>query len=109
MAYSELMKEFAERRVVDFEDESCWQGPDVAYRLREEYDDEVSVVDRLSTLLDHPDSDRLQALIIGAWSNVCEGDASGQVVAELVNAAPRLPNLRALFFGEMTYEECEIS
>jgi hypothetical protein len=107
--YSELTKEFAELRVVDFEDKTCWQGSDVAYRLREEYDDEVTVADRLTTLLERPGSSRLQALIIGAWSKVGEGDPSGHLVAELVKAAPRLPELRALFFGEMTYEECEIS
>jgi hypothetical protein len=107
--YGELLTEFAERRVVDFENSDSWEGPEVAYRLREEYDDERTVADRLTTLVEHPESSRVKALIIGAWSKVCEGEGSTGVVDALVKAAPKLPELRALFLGEMTYEECEIS
>src|SRR5712691_11522427 len=107
--YSELVAEFHGRTVLDFDDADSWQGPDVAYRLREEYEDEVSVSDRLETRLAQPGADRLAALIIGAWSGACEGDDAEAVVAKLVEVAPRLPGLEALFLGEMTYEECEIS
>jgi hypothetical protein len=107
--YSELAKEFADCRVVDFDDEACWQGSNVAYRLREEYDDKVTIADRLARLLGQPGSDQLKALIIGAWSKAAEGDNSGQVVAELIQAAPALPEIRALFFGDITYEESELS
>ena len=107
--YSELVEQFAGRRVVDFDDASCWEGPELAYRLREEYDDSVKVADRLAALLDQPESERVAALIIGAWTEVCEGGSAAEMVAEVAKAAPRLPGLRALFFGEMTCEECEIS
>ncbi len=107
--YSELLEEFAGRRVVDFENADSWQGPEAAYRLREEYDDEVKVADRLAALLEQPEIEQLEALIIGAWSGAFEGGDAGQIVQELVRAAPRLPALKSLFFGEMTYEECEIS
>lgn len=107
--YDALLQEFAGRRVVDFDDASCWQGPDVAYRVREEYEDSTTTADRLATLLDQPGSDRLAAILVGAWSGVCEGENAAQIVAALAQAAPRLPGLRSLFFGEMTFEECEIS
>ncbi|HEX5443979.1 MAG TPA: STM4015 family protein [Pirellulales bacterium] len=107
--YDSLLEEFAGRRVVDFEEPSSWQGPERCYRLREEYDDPVKVTDRLAALLEQPGSDRLAALIIGAWSGACEGENAAQIVAQLAQAAPRLPGLRSLFLGEMTYEECEIS
>lgn len=107
--YSELTKIFAERPVVDFENAQSWEGPEAAYRLREEYDDKSSILDRLTLLLKQPESRRIKALLIGAWSKVCEGDGSSAIVEALVAAAPQLPELRALFFGEMTYEECEIS
>lgn len=107
--YSELVNEFHGLTVVDFEDASSWRGPGVAYRLREEYEDEVSIGDRLETLLAQPGADRLEGLIIGMWSAASEGTGSEEIVAKLVEAAPGLPGLKALFFGEMTYEECEIS
>jgi hypothetical protein len=107
--YGQLLEEFAGRPVVDFEDESNWKGPATAYRLREEYDDEVSIADRLARMLEQPESSRLSALIIGAWSEACEGGGADKIVDALFEAAPRLPELRALFIGEMTYEECEVS
>jgi hypothetical protein len=107
--YGELLNEFQGLPVVDFNAADSWQGPQVAYRLREEYDDKASTVDRLVALTGQPGCDRLAALIVGAWSGACEGGDSTEIVAELVNAAPSLPGLRHLFFGEMTYDECEIS
>src|SRR5262249_6926068 len=107
--YSEFIDSFGGQRVVDFESPQSWTGPGVAYRLREEYEDETSIADRLDLLLKQPGAEQLTALIMGAWSGSCEGGDSAELVSKLVQTAHRLPNLRALFLGEMTYEECEIS
>ncbi|MFG1925726.1 STM4015 family protein [Cryptosporangium sp. NPDC048952] len=48
----------------------------------------------------------VEALVIGDWGDCYENPAP---IGDIVAAAPRLPELRALFLGEMTYEECEIS
>lgn len=109
MAFSNSIEQFNGLTVVDFEGENNWQGPGVAYRLREEYEDEVSIKDRLDALLQCDGVDKLTTLIIGAWSGACEGGSSEGLIADLVAAAPRLPALQALFIGEMTFEECEIS
>lgn len=109
MAFSESIEEFNGLTVVDFDNADDWQGPGVAYRLREDYEDEVSVKDRLQELLQCDGVDKLTTLVIGAWSGACEGDSSEELVADLVTAAPKLPSLQALFIGEMTYEQCEIS
>ncbi len=107
--YSELIESFQGLPTQDFNGSDDWKGPNVAYRIREEYDDETKIADRLAELLKQPGVEKLSALIIGAWTGSCEGDDS-QAIVDLVDlAAPRLPNLRHLFFGEMTYEECEIS
>jgi hypothetical protein len=107
--FEHLLEEFHDRKVVDFENADSWEGPQVAYRLREEYEDEVKIGDRLAALLGVPGCDQLSALIIGAWSGAVEGTDSSKTVAELVTAAPRLPGLRHLFLGDMTFEESELS
>lgn len=66
-------------------------------------------------LMDHGGKG-LTALVVGAWKfeDMCQGasdagrGASG-VVDALVANRDKMPNLRALFFGDITYEECEIS
>ena len=108
--FSELSTEFRGRKVVEFEKSDSWEGPEVAYGLREGYDDEDgTLVGKLAELLKQPGSDQITCLIVGAWGGVCEGDGSEKVVDAFVKVAEQLPMLRHLFFGEMTYEECEIS
>ncbi|REJ88080.1 MAG: hypothetical protein DWQ34_23435 [Planctomycetota bacterium] len=107
--YGQLVEEFDGQRVVDYESEESWEGPGVAYRVREEYDDETSIDERLQSLGNQPGSQQLTALIVGAWGGACEGNDAKEIVSQLAAAAPQLPSLRAIFFGEMTYEECEIS
>lgn len=107
--YDELISEFAGQRVVDLQDTRSWKGPEAAYRVRVDYEDRNTIAEQIDLLLKQPGSDRLEALIIGAWTGSFEGNDSGPLVKKLVEIAFRLPALRALFVGEMTYEESEIS
>jgi hypothetical protein len=109
MAFSEHIDTFHGATVADFNGSDDWQGEKVAYRLREEYEDEVKIADRLASLLQQPKCDQLTALIIGAWTGLCEGDDSKAIVTALAEAAPHLQGLRHLFFGEIVLEEAEIS
>lgn len=109
MSFYESISSFHNQLVKEFNSEDDWVGPMFCYRLREEYDDELTISDRLQTLLEQEQAHELQALIIGAWSGSCEGEDCGEIVAELAQAAPQLPGLRALFFGELLSEECELS
>ncbi|WP_243709348.1 STM4015 family protein [Micromonospora sp. 15K316] len=49
---------------------------------------------------------RVESLVVGAWGYAAFNPAP---IAQLCAAAPRLPALRALFLGDMTSEECEVS
>ncbi|MES2788881.1 MAG: STM4015 family protein [Planctomycetota bacterium] len=109
MTYSEHIDQFHGVKVVNFNTADDWQGPEIAYRLSEEYDDDVTIGDRLTALLQQPQINRLTKLIIGGWTGSCEGENSKEVVAALAAAAPKLQGLKHLFFGEMVLEECEIS
>ncbi|WP_448321071.1 STM4015 family protein [Streptomyces sp. CO7] len=54
------------------------------------------------------DLTRVRALIVGAWNDAYE-KSSKEIVEAIVAARDRLPALRALFLGDMTSEESEIS
>jgi hypothetical protein len=67
---------------------------------------------RLGRFLDDPVAGQVVALVIGAWDGLYEGQREGeteQIIAALAGARERLPGLRALFFGDVTQDECEIS
>jgi hypothetical protein len=72
------------------------------------YNDGVTLVDRLGALLDREAAARIHALVIGAW-DFESSTSSEEIVQFLVANAGRLPALTSLFFGDITYEEQEIS
>ncbi|MFF7856282.1 STM4015 family protein [Streptomyces sp. NPDC007904] len=54
------------------------------------------------------DTTRVRALIVGAWEDAYDSGPD-DVIEALVAARDRLPALRALFLGDIVFEECEIS
>lgn len=64
----------------------------------------------LDGFLAKPACARLAGLVIGPWwdDNGSE-ETSAKVVARLVEARDRLPNLRAIFLGDITYRENEVT
>ena len=109
MTISESTTLFHKKKVVQYDPDIALQsGQDIVYRLSLEYDDKRKMPDLIAGFLEKTDKNALEALIIGMWGDPYEAGAD-EVIAALINHAPQLPNLRALFIGDMTYEECEIS
>ena len=65
----------------------------------------------LAQLGEDPNADKLQALVLGAWGG--EETATGEGGPEVIDAVLKLedacPNLEAIFLGDITQEECEVS
>lgn len=109
MTISDSTTTFHGKKVVQYDPEIAFDAsPDVVYRLSLEYDDERKMPDLIAGFLEKTDKNALEALIIGMWGDPYEAGAD-EVIAALASNAPQLPKLRALFIGDMTYEECEIS
>jgi len=109
MAYEKHLTSFHGLKVIDYRAEKDWKGPGYSYRVRLEYEDEVKFEEILDRLLAQAGAGGLQSLVIGAWNGACEGEDSTEVVSSLVSRAAQLAGLKALFLGELTYEEYEIS
>ncbi|WP_426508494.1 STM4015 family protein [Dactylosporangium sp. McL0621] len=57
-------------------------------------------------LLDGVDTAAVHALVLGPWGYAAFADAP---IVKLCEVAHRLPNLEALFLGDITGDECEVS
>ena len=109
MTISEQTTRFFDKKVVDFEPGTTPSNDaGTVYRLSLEYDAETSMAVLLSDFLDSSDKASLEALVIGSWGDAAS-DGPAEFLDVLVAQAPQLPNFKALFVGDMTYEECEIS
>jgi hypothetical protein len=80
----------------------------VAWRLEVGYEDGPDTfAARLDAFLGAVDAASVTALLIGQWGGAAYEHKLP--VALLAEKLPALPNLRALFLGDLTPEECEIS
>ncbi|MFD4294407.1 STM4015 family protein [Rhodococcus sp. NPDC058532] len=109
---STLQDQFHGRPVVEFPIDGtpvpAPSGP-VAWRISvPTYDTELEWPEAFATFRTAVDPSSVQAIVVGGWSEPYETSSAG-VVAALVAAADELPALRALFLGDMTFEDCEIS
>ncbi|MDY0814483.1 STM4015 family protein [Kitasatospora purpeofusca] len=80
----------------------------VAWKIGIEFDSEQDWPARWGQFLDRVDSASVAAVVVGEWSHDGPVSFAGPLAA-LLAAADRLPALRGLFIGDITYEENEIS
>jgi hypothetical protein len=93
--------------IVDYRHGDKVTRRDCVFRLAQEtYDAEESQRELLDGLLAQVDPKTLEALVIGPW-NEASSDGPQGFFDGLIEL--RLPALKALFVGDMTYEDCEMS
>lgn len=78
-----------------------------AWRLEDpDYDDTGQFLERLEALAAEDWANRVGALVIGNWGGAYD---SAPPIGRIAAVLPRFTGLKALFLGEMTFDECEIS
>ncbi|KAB8198503.1 hypothetical protein FKV24_001690 [Lysobacter maris] len=108
MTIGEYTQTYRGKPVVDFRMGDKASDGDVVYRLYQEYDSEESQDELLAHLFSQVDPGSIEALIIGPWSEAHDDGPEGYLNG-LIARRDELSALRALFVGDMTYEDCEIS
>ncbi len=98
---------FIGQRVVDF-DTAKPARTDVVYRFRTDWDG-PKVEEGLSSFLSTEAALEAEALIIGAWQGDDSSTTPDAVIKTLIARRDRLPKLKALYLGDITYEENEMS
>jgi len=79
----------------------------VAWRIEDpDFEGGDIFLSRLSDLVAEPWAGQVTALILGEWGSAYE---SPPPLDYLIAVLPQLTSLKALFVGELTFDECEIS
>ncbi len=93
------------------EKEGISQPDKYAYKLMVDYEDEekgLTIAGKFNKLIQDSNISDLQALVIGSWEEAFD-TSPDDLFASIIDNADKLQNLKALFIGEMTFEECEMS
>ncbi|MFJ8622391.1 STM4015 family protein [Kitasatospora sp. NPDC093550] len=80
----------------------------VAWRINLDYEAEETFTESWQRFLDAVDTERVTAVVIGQWWSD-DPESFREPMEAVVAAAGRLPALRALFVGDITGEQFEIS
>ena len=108
MTISEYTKVYRGKRVVDFKMGDSPTTGDIAYRLAQEYDSSESQSELLEDFFSKVGPESIETLIVGPWSEASSDSPQG-FIDGLIERRAQLGGLKALFVGDMTYEDCEIS
>ncbi|MFF0448856.1 STM4015 family protein [Streptomyces sp. NPDC004609] len=113
MTVSDHLQELCDLPVFDFPDTGkpveLPAPASVAWRIAvESYDSDEQWEEAFARFLAAVDTSGVRALIVGAWSDAYDNGPE-PVVSAITAARDRLPALRALFIGDITCDECEIS
>ncbi len=114
MAQLPWMAELLPSNIADWDHPGILQPSGVVHRVglsyEDDYDSKVAWSDSFADFLALPGVEKTTGLVIGTWWELDDGNGPvDEVVESLVSAAPQLPNLRALFVGDIMSEESEIS
>lgn len=106
MAISKHLKHFGGLRVVEYTD-----GPTPGAALRFPAYDDWDEIPSLSAFLDGlgDAAAELRGLVLGRWDEELVDLPPDAFVEALLAHREALANLQALFIGDLTYEDCEIS
>lgn len=109
--FYEHMGRFEGKDVVDYETEMELQPENYSYRLRRDWESDVSFTDLLASFLASPNVDQVTGLLIGMYSDEMYegGDPMSDVAEAVIAAADRFSSLTGLFLGDIIGEESEVS
>lgn len=89
--------------------EGIEEREDVVYRLRTNWDGD-GLVEELAALSEEEGFEELTDLVIGSWGHEYDDDSRAKRTRDaLLELAPQLRDLEALFWGDISYDECEVS
>ncbi len=110
------------RHTMSYENLSTWLGcpvenyepgieikDGVIYRFRVDWEPEHTMAELFAAFTADPAAAKTTGLVIGAWFGDDSSADSAEIVQLLVGARHALPKLTAIFFGDVTSEENEIS
>jgi hypothetical protein len=112
MTVSSNLDTFLNKRVVDYSTKDGIQNPEqFVYRIRISYDDfdnGITVLTLFDDFVKGPKAATVKEIIFGAFDYE-SSNSTESIVNKLVEYKGILKNLKAIFIGDITYEENEIS
>lgn len=110
MTINQHVDTFAGKTVKDWDVDTGIVDPEMTiYRLAESYGSKKLWSDIFADFIHDPEINRVTGIVVGQWAEEMFNEGPVNVIEAIVSARERLPHLTAIFLGDLTYEESEIS
>ena len=109
MGIWEHQESFDGKPVQDYEPGQSLDPNTTNYRIRVDYDSDISFADMLTQFVSSPGADAVTGLLTGSFSDEMYDESMAPAIEGVIAAAELLPALTGIFFGDITVEENEIS
>lgn len=110
MSIESHLSKFNGKPVKQFDPAKGIEDPDICYRVGLSYDDfeaNLCLSDIFVKFATDKNASKVSEFIIGIWSY--ESDNAGDLPQKIVEHAKNMPNVEAMMYGDITYEETEMS
>src|SRR5262245_52523940 len=112
MAINEHITGFAGRSIQDWEPGDPIADPGrVIPRLAiswDEADEGGDWAEKFARFLETPNSNLAVGIVVGPWQEMGDRENASGIIDAIAGAGDRLPQLNAIFLGDITFEESEI-
>lgn len=109
MTFSKNAFYFNKRKVYDFNESKGIEDSSIAYRFRTDYDgEEDTVPNMLEAFFNDPKIGEVDSFVIGMWGTEADADAD-VIIDKILEHKDKLTHIKGLFFGDIIYEENEVS
>jgi hypothetical protein len=109
MTITTHLTEFAGKPVLEFPAEQSPDPSKVIYRIRVDWDDKDTWQEKFAGYLELPHVEASTGLVIGNWKADYPQGTPEPIIQALVASREKLPNLEAIFLGDITFEENEMT
>ncbi len=100
--------QFNGKKVVNYQPEKGIQQTDAAYRFYTNYDGEHDVLANLTKFIEDGKASQVDSLVFGMWNEEHDETPDG-ILELLIERKDQLGQLKAIFVGDITQEENEVS
>lgn len=112
MTVNDHLSTFLNKKVEDYDPAKGIQDTETTvYRIKidyDEYEKDAKIEDKIEAFANDPRAAEVKELITGSYDFEAS-NSTADTIEKLVAVKDKLPNLKAIFIGDITYEECEIS
>ncbi len=109
MAFYSKTKKFNGQFVSDFKEEKGILNPDIAYRIRTDYDSELDANLLFQSFLKDPKFEFVSNFVMGIWSMEVFEEAPTDIINTIIANKEKMQHIKGIFFGDIEVTESELS